>query len=98
MELLPPLIHLIFTISFLLYNCCRHIRSTISHFSYIVLSLTKQLYKDFKLVQRVIGSYLSYRIFLMVTLIIALVLNLWVILYNLDAKTLYITYLHLINN
>ena len=93
-----PLIYLISTISLLLYNYYKHIRSTISHFSYIVLSLTKQLYKDFKLVQRVIGSYLSYRIFLMVTLIIALVLNLWVILYNLDAKTLYITYLHLINN
>src|SRR6266702_3451015 len=54
--LLPPLIHLISTISLFLYNYCRHIRSTISHFSYVVLSLTKQLYKDFELVQRVISN------------------------------------------
>src|SRR6266702_5015411 len=46
-ELLPPLIHLISTISFLLYNYYKHIKSTISHFSYVVLSLIKQLYKDF---------------------------------------------------
>src|SRR6266571_4493825 len=40
--LLPLLIYLISTISFLLYNYCKHIRSTINHFSCIVLSLTKQ--------------------------------------------------------
>src|SRR6266702_618457 len=74
-RLLPPLIHLISIISFLLYDCHKHIRSTISHFSYVILSLTKQSYKDFKLIQRVIGNYLSYRIFLMVALIIALVSN-----------------------
>ena len=46
--LLPPSIHLISAISLLLYNCHKHIRSTISHFSYIIPSLTKQSYKDFK--------------------------------------------------
>jgi len=34
----------------------------------------------------------------MVALIIAPVLNPWAILYNLDAKTLYVTRLHLIDN
>src|SRR6266700_7354643 len=48
--LLPPLIYLISAISLLSYNYCKHIRSTISHFSCIILSLTKQSYKDFKLV------------------------------------------------
>ena len=96
--LLPPLIHLISAISLLLYDCCKHIRSTISHFSCVVLSLTKQLYRDFESVQRVINNYLSCRIFLMVTLIVALVLNLWAILYSLDAKTLHVTCLYLIDD
>src|SRR6266568_5111159 len=58
-RLLPPSIHLISAISFLLYNCYKHIRSTISYFSCVVLSLTKQLYKDFESVQRVINNSLS---------------------------------------
>ena len=74
--LLPLLIYLISAISLLLYNYCKHIRSIISYFSYVVLNLTKQLYKDFKSVQRVIGSYLSCRIFLIIALIAAPVLNL----------------------
>ena len=96
--LLPPSIHLISTISFLLYNCCKHIRSTINCFSCVVLSLTKQLYRDFESVQRVIGSRSSCRIFSMVALITALVLNPWAILYSLDAKTLHVTRLHLMDN
>ena len=39
--LLPPSIHLILAISLFLYNCYKHIRSTINHFSCIILSLTK---------------------------------------------------------
>ena len=97
-KLLPPLIYLISAISLLLYNYYRHIRSIISCFSYVVPSLTRQLYRDFKSVQRVIGSRLSCRIFLMVTLIIAPVSNLYAILYSSDAKILHITYLHLIDN
>ena len=96
--LLPPLIYLISAISLLLYNYYRHIRSTISYFSYIILSLTKQLYKDFKSVQRITSSHSNCRIFSIVTLIAVLVSNLQAILYNLDAKTLYITYLYLIDN
>src|SRR6266568_3459904 len=46
--LLPPLIHLIFAISLFLYDYYKHIRSTISHFSCIILSLIKQSYRDFK--------------------------------------------------
>jgi len=46
-----------------------------SCFSCVVLSLTKQLYKDFESVQRVIGSHLNCRIFLMVALITAPVSN-----------------------
>src|SRR6266581_4738774 len=57
------------TNTFFLYNCHKHIRSTISRFSYIILSLTKQSYKDFESVQRVINNHLSYRIFLIVALI-----------------------------
>src|SRR6266704_4452981 len=45
--LLPPLIHLISAISLLLYNCHKHIRLTISCFFCVVLSLTKQSYRDF---------------------------------------------------
>src|SRR6266705_3691563 len=63
--LLPPLIHLILAISFLLYNYYKHIRSTINHFFCVVLILTKQLYRDVKSVQRVINNHLSCRIFLM---------------------------------
>ena len=74
-RLLPPSIHLISAISFLLYNCYKHIRSTISRFSCVVPSLTKQSYRDFESVQRVIGSRSSCRIFSMVTLIAALVSN-----------------------
>jgi len=96
--LLFPLIYLISAISLLLYNYYRHIRLTMSRFSYIIPSLTKQLYRDFELVQRITGSCLSYRIFLMVALITALVLNLWAIPYNLDTKTLRVTCLYLIDN
>ena len=96
--LLPLLIHLISAISLLLYDCCKHIRSTISRFSCVVLSLTKQLYRDFESVQRVIGNRSSCRIFSMVALITTLVLNLWAILYSSDAKTFYITYLHLMDD
>src|SRR6266571_4325434 len=66
--LLPPSIHLISIISLLLYDYCKHIRLTISRFSCVVLSLTKQSYKDFESVQRVISSCLNYRIFLIVAL------------------------------
>jgi hypothetical protein len=96
--LLPLLIYLISAISLLLYNCCKYIKLTISHFSCVILSLTKQLYRDFESVQRVIGSYSSCRIFLIIALITALVFNPYAILYSLDAKTLYITCLYLIDD
>jgi hypothetical protein len=97
-KLLPPSIHLILAISLFSYNCYKHIRLTISHFFYIVLSLTKQSYKNFESVQRVINSRLSCKIFLMITLITAPVSNLWAIPYSLNTKTLHITRLHLMDD
>ena len=75
MGLLPPLIHLILAISLFLYNYYKYIRSTMSCFSCVVLSLTKQSYKDFESVQRVINNYSSYRIFLIIALITTSVSN-----------------------
>src|SRR6266702_7951976 len=43
-RLLPPLIHLISTISLLLYDYYKYIKSTINRFSCVVPSLIKQLY------------------------------------------------------
>src|SRR6266702_5188040 len=42
-RLLPPSIHLIFVISLFLYDYHKHIKSTMSRFSCVVLSLIKQL-------------------------------------------------------
>jgi hypothetical protein len=71
-----------------LYNCRKHIRSTISLFSCVVPNLTKQLYSDFKSVQKRSERVLIRKIILSVNLIIALILKLYAILYSLDARTL----------
>jgi hypothetical protein len=63
----------------------------------VVLSLTRQLYKDFELVY-IIKGIVILRTKLIVNLIVAFILNLWAILYSLDAKTLLIMYLHLIKD
>jgi hypothetical protein len=95
--LLLPLIHLTSVISLLSYNCCKHIRSTISCFSCVMLSLTKQSYKDFESIQRISGSKI-YKIFLIVALIAAPILNPCVILYSSEAKTLRMTLLYWIDD
>jgi hypothetical protein len=95
--LLLPLIHFTSVISLLSYDCRRHIRSTISRFSCVVPSLTKQSYKDFESVQRISGSEI-HRIFLIVNLIAAPILNPYTIPYSSDAKTLRVTLLHLIDD
>jgi hypothetical protein len=72
-------IHLISAISLCSYDCRKHIRSTISRFSCVVPSLTKQSYSDFESVQSVISSCSSCKILSMVVLIVAAVSNLWAI-------------------
>jgi hypothetical protein len=74
-RLVFPSIHLISAISLCSYNCRKHMRSTISRFSCVVPSLTKQLYSDFESVQSVISSCLSCRILSMVVLIVAAMSN-----------------------
>jgi hypothetical protein len=95
--LLLPLIHFTSAISLLSYDCHRHMRSTISRFSCVVPSLTKQSYKDFESMQRMSRSEI-HRIFLIVDLIAAPILNPYTILYSSNAKTLCMTLLHLIDN
>jgi hypothetical protein len=51
-KLLSPLIYLTFAISRRSYDCRRHIRLTISCFSCVVPSLTKQSYNDFESVYK----------------------------------------------
>ena len=63
----------------------------------MVLSLTKQLYKDFESVH-IIRRIVVLRTKLIVNLIIAPILNPWAILYSLDTKTLLIIYLYLIKD
>ena len=63
----------------------------------MVLSLIRQLYKDFESVY-IIRGIVMLRTRLIVDLIVALMLNLWAILYSLDARTLLVIYLHLIKD
>ena len=49
-------IHLISMISFCSYDCLRHITLTIRRLSWVFPSFTKQSYKDFELVQMIIGN------------------------------------------
>src|SRR5438045_3640618 len=93
-----PSIHLISAISLHSYDCRRHMRSTISRFSCVVPSLTKQSYSDLESVQSVIGSCSSCRILSIVILIAAAVLNPWAIPYSSDARMLRVTHLHLIDD
>jgi hypothetical protein len=63
----------------------------------VVLSLTRQSYKDFKSVY-IIKGIVVLKTKSIVNLIIAPMLNLWAILYSLDARTLFIMRLHLIKD
>ena len=95
--LLLPSIHLTSVISLLSYDCRRHIKSTISLFSYMVPSFTRQLYKDFESVQRIRGSQIC-NMASIVDLIAAPASNPWAIVYSSEARTLYITLLYLIDD
>ena len=69
----------------------------IKRFSYIVPSWTRQLYKDFELVQRISGR-LTYKILSSVDLIAVPILKLYTILYNFKVNTLLVTLLYLIKD
>ena len=97
--LLLPSIHLISAILRLSYNWHKHIKSTMSLFSYVVPSLTKQSYNDFESVQSINGRGLcNCSIFSTIALIAAPTLNPWAIMYSSDARMLYIILLHLMDN
>ena len=63
----------------------------------MVLSLIRQLYKDFESVH-IIKGIVVLRTKLIVNLIAAFILNLWAILYSSDTRTLLMIYLHLIKD
>ena len=59
--------------------------------------LIKQLYKNFKLVHK-IKKIITFKIFFNIILIIVLISNLYIILYNLAIKILHIFYLYFIKD
>jgi hypothetical protein len=94
--LLFQLIHLTSAISRRSYDCRRHIRSTISRFSFVVPSLTRHSYNDFESVHRTSGrGALGRKISWIVALIAAAISNPWVIAYSSEANTLRVARLHL---
>ena len=95
--LLLLLIHLTSVISLHLYNQWRHMISIIRRFFCIVPSLIRYLQSKFKSVQSISGSLIC-RIYLMVDLIIAPILNLQAIIQSFEASTLLVTLLYLVND
>lgn len=91
-----PSIHFTSTILRLSYAYWRHITSIISRFSYVVPSLTRQSYSDFESVQRT-SSRSIFSTFSIVALIEAPISK-WTIAYNLEARTLRVTLLHLVDD
>lgn len=96
-ELWCSLIYLTLTILYCLYNWHKLIIFIISYFSYIVSSLTKQSYKDFEFIHK-ISETTNFSIFPNITFTTTSISNLYAILYNLADKTLYINYLHFIED
>lgn len=83
-------IYFTLVISCCLYNWCKPIISIIHCFSYVVFHLTKQLYKNFKLVYK-ISKIIDLSIFFKVVFITALISNLWAISYSSAIKILHVT-------
>jgi len=71
--------------------------SIISLFSCVVPSFTKQLQRDLELVAKTSSIFIP-NTKPIVDFAAAAILNPWVILYNLEAKTLLITLLHMIED
>ena len=93
--LVSPVIYFTSVISLYLYNYCKYSILIIRRFSYIVLSLTRQLYSDFGLVQ-VTSSKLILSILLIVALIAPVISKPYTIVYSSKASTLLVTLLYLI--
>src|SRR5438045_9022410 len=95
---LSPKIQRISDISLRSYDCHRHIKLTISHFSCIIPSLTRHLYSDFELMQIISGMlpwHRQARIWFKVDLIVEAVSKPRESAYNSEAKMLLITHQHL---
>lgn len=90
-------IHLTLVTLYYLYNWHKFITSTISFFSFIVSSLTIELYKDFKSVYKMSGRT-NFNIFPNVAFITTLISNSYTISYNSVVKILYVIYLHFIKD
>ena len=93
--LVSPVIHFTSAISLRLYNYRKYSTLIIRRFSYIVLSLIRQLYSDFELVQ-VISGKLILSILLIVALIVPAISKPYTIVYSSKASTLLVTLLYLI--
>ena len=94
-RLVSPAIHFTSAISLRLYNCRKYNTLIIKRFSYVVLSLTRQLYSDFELVQ-VTSSKLILSILLIIALIAPIISKPYTIIYSSKASTLLVTLLYLI--
>ena len=92
--LVSPIIHFTSAISLHLYNYCKYSTLIIRRFSCVVLSLTRQLYSDFELVQVTSGK-LILSILLIVALMAPVISKPYTIAYSSKASTLLVTLLHL---
>lgn len=92
-----PWIYFISVILYYLYDWHKLITSIISHFSWVILSLTRQLYNNFESIHRISGIA-NTSIFFKITEITISMSNPCTIPYILIAKTLYISYLYFIND
>lgn len=63
----------------------------------MMLYLTKQLYKDFELIYK-ISEIVDLSIFFNIAFITTSILNLYIILWGLNTKILYITHLYFIKD
>ena len=93
--LVSPVIHFTSAISLRLYNYRKYSTLIMRRFSCIVLSLTRQLYSDFELVQVTSGK-LILSILLIVALIAPIISKPYTIVYSSKASILLVTLLYLI--
>jgi hypothetical protein len=93
--LVSPAIYFISAISLYLYNYRKYNILIIRRFSYVVLSLTKQSYSDFELVQNT-SSKLILKILSIVALIVLIISKPSTIVYSSEASMLLIILLYFI--
>ena len=92
-----PWIYFILVISRCLYNWQRLITSTISRLSFVIPNLTRQLYEDLESVHK-ISRTADPSIFPSVAFMTTPISNPYAIPYSSAAKTLRVTWLHLIED